>query len=89
MKKEELLNLEREELVEIILNLQEQLLTKKGGRKDEVLKIIQEMGPIHIKDIAKQIGITNKNVSSQLTYLKSDNIDICTDSKGRKFIPEN
>lgn len=58
----------------------------KSGRKDEVLKILSSGDKIMISDIAKELGISNKNVSSQLSYLRSDGYDICTDRNGRKFL---
>lgn len=60
----------------------------KPGRKDEVLEILQA-GKVSVADIAKQIGISARNVSSQLTYLRRDGYPIGTDSKGRKFIESN
>jgi len=58
----------------------------KDGRKSQVEKILREQSPISIKSIAQQLNISTKNVSSILTYLRSDNINICTDSNGLKFI---
>lgn len=46
---------------------------KVGGRKKEVLDILKkEVDGISIKEISKRIGISNKNVSSQLSYLRDD-----------------
>lgn len=61
-------------------------LSSTDGRKSQVESILRDQGPIHIKDIAQQLNISTKNVSSQLTYLRSDNVNVCTDNKGRKFI---
>ena len=83
---ETLIDKTNEELLQIVLELQERLEQNQTGRKQQVLDIITQSGPISISDIAKQLGISNKNVSSQLTYLRSDNIDICTNSNGLKFI---
>ena len=58
----------------------------KDGRKSQVKMILEEQSPISIKSIAHQLNISTKNVSSILTYLRSDNINICTDSNGLKFI---
>ena len=57
-----------------------------GGRKLQVLNVLREEGHITVKAIAAKIGITARNVSSQLTYLRSDGVAIATDSLGRKFI---
>ena len=60
--------------------------SKDKGRKSEVLELLQEKKRITIKEIAETLGITDKNVSSQLSYLRKDGWNIGTDSKGRKFI---
>lgn len=77
------------EELEICLTCLESRLSKhkviKPGRKDEVLEILKE-GKISVADVAKKIGISARNVSSQLTYLRRDGFGIATDSKGRKFI---
>lgn len=56
------------------------------GRKAQVLAILKKEGHISVAAIAKRIGISARNVSSQLTYLRKDGIAIATDSIGRKFI---
>ena len=72
----------KEELLEVISaltdkvdNLTHKLETKGSGRKEQVLKLIQE-GYNTITDIADEIGINNKNVSSQLTYLRKEGYKI-------------
>jgi biotin operon repressor len=84
----ELQDMTVEELVGIIMELQERQVAKSDGRKEQVLKVLQERGPISIMDIAEAIGISTKNVSSQLTYLRKDGHAIATKSDGRKFIEE-
>jgi len=74
------------ELFEIIENLEKQIASRGKGRKQEVYEVLEKYGPISIKKIAEKLGISTKNVSSQLTYLKSDNIKIFTDDNGFKFI---
>jgi predicted transcriptional regulator len=83
---EELKGLTSEELINVIVELQAQQAAKTSGRKDEVLKVLQEQGPIDILGIAEAVGISTKNVSSQLTYLRKDGHRIATKSDGRKFI---
>ena len=62
--------------------------TKTGpGRKEEVLSILKTK-PTEIYDIAEELGISNKNVSSQLCYLKSDGHLIATNAKGQKFLED-
>ncbi len=56
------------------------------GRKAQVLKILKSSGHITVAAIATRIGITARNVSSQLTYLRKDGYAIATDSLGRKFL---
>jgi len=88
MNKEELLACV-EELENQLVCLEDRLSKAKvikTGRKDEVLEIMQEHRKISVVDIAKIIGISPRNVSSQLTYLRRDGYAIATDSKGRKFI---
>lgn len=85
----------KEELLAMVEELENQLIcleprlsnhkVVKPGRKDEVLDLLKE-GKISVADMAKAIGISARNVSSQLTYLRRDGIAIGTDSKGRKFI---
>jgi len=73
---------------EIIIQLQEQLMynNTKPGRKSEVLDLLKKHTSISIIDIAKKLNISTKNVSSQLTYLRSDGYKIFTDNNGRKIL---
>ena len=72
---------------EIIIQLQEQLMyNTKPGRKSEVLGLLKKHTSISIIDIAKKLNISTKNVSSQLTYLRSDGYKIFTDNNGRKIL---
>jgi biotin operon repressor len=75
-------------LEEIIVNLQEEneKLKNKTGRKEQVLELLKENKKISILEIANQLNISTKNVSSQLTYLRSDGYKINTDYNGRKFL---
>ena len=74
-----------DELIEVVKEEWEKV-GKKEGRKEEVLKVLERGDKIMISDIAKELGISNKNVSSQLSYLRSDGYDICTDRNGKKFL---
>ena len=85
--------LTKEELIEkienqeqLIMELQIRLETSKNGRKFQVLEILKEGNPISIVKIAEKLGITAKNVSSQLTYLRSDGYEIFTDNHGKKVL---
>ena len=88
--------LNKEELVAVVCELEECLILledriAKGkkflpGRKEEVLQVLLDKGKVTVSDIAKVVGISHRNVSSQLSYLRRDGVNIGTDSKGRKFI---
>jgi Fic family protein len=69
-----------------INELSMQLEQLMSGRKDQVLSILQQSGPISIDDIATQLATTNKNISSVLTALRKSNIKIGTNSLGQKFL---
>jgi len=80
-----------EDLEAIIIDLQIKLerKSKSGNRKAEVLAVLRSNGPITIQDLSKEISISTKNISSQLTYLRTDGYQIFTDNHGRKFLNEN
>ena len=59
---------------------------QKSHKKFDALKILQDQGPIAIPDIAEQMEINTKNVSSLLTYLRKDGHQIHTDQEGRKYL---
>lgn len=82
MTKEELV-VKVKELEQIILNLQ-----NKKGRKFEVLELLKTNTSISIVEISERLGISTKNVSSQLTYLREEGYNVCTNSQGRKFLVE-
>jgi biotin operon repressor len=72
----------------VIAELEAQLEQKSQnvGRKQQVLEILETQGPLTIKDIASKLHISTKNVSSQLTYLRTDGYEIFTDNNGKKFL---
>ena len=59
---------------------------EEGGRKEELVELLNSAGRLSIKEISGKMGISAKNVSSLLMYLKKDGVRICTDCEGRKFI---
>jgi len=74
-----------------MLDLLEQIEAKptvvnKIGRKQEVLDILLTGKHVTVGQIAKSLGINERNVSSQLSYLRKDNYRIATDSRGYKFL---
>lgn len=80
---------EIDSLNETIVELEskiETLSALKDGRKSQVLKLLQDNESISIVELAEQINISTKNVSSQLTYLRSDGYKIFTDHNGRKVL---
>ena len=98
-KKEELV-IEIEEMENVICEMEnvlvwfELLLGKKeevkgDGRKGEVLGILKRVGKVSIREIGKELGIEDKNVSSILSGLRKMGVNIGTDSKGRKFIEKD
>jgi biotin operon repressor len=73
----------------IILDLIQKLeSSSKDGRKSQVLELLRKHSSISILELAEQLSISTKNVSSQLTYLRSDGYQIFTDPKGRKCLFE-
>lgn len=84
------------DLEEALTWLQDELIAAKvaqpvvaaatAGRKDQVLALMIDGKHWKISDLAKQIGINERNISSQLTYLRKAGHAIATDSLGRKFI---
>lgn len=92
---EKLVEMDNDELLEYIItcheeidNLQQRLesVSNGNGRKQQVLEILQEGEAVSIITIAERLGISAKNVSSQLTYLRQEGINVCTDTNGKKFI---
>jgi DNA-binding transcriptional ArsR family regulator len=79
-----------EELEETLVYVRDRAVqanTNKTLRKYEVLALLKKHGKMTVSQLAAAIGIDNRNISSQLTYLrKQDGINIATDSKGYKFI---
>ena len=65
----------------------EKLKVEKGdGRKEELRKILEDGGRYSIRELGEKMGISDKNVSSILSYLRRDGLKICTDSDGKKFV---
>lgn len=94
MSKEEriaqLEEMEVEDLYELIIDLEAKIDNLKNGkgRKAEVLELLKENEAITIVAMSERLGISTKNVSSQLTYLRQEGFNICTDVNGKKFLVE-
>lgn len=95
---DELRKMTKAELVEVVEELEAALMVledriavkakvAKIGRKEEVLRALKEGGRMTVAEIAAVVGISARNVSSQLSYLRhQDGWEIGTDSKGRKVL---
>lgn len=73
------------------LESEKEALTKrvsevKPGRKTEVLEYLQKHGHVRVSKMAEALGISDRNVSSQMTYLRKEGYCIATDSRGYKFL---
>lgn len=60
--------------------------SKGDGRKAQVMGIIEREGRVTIKEIGLELGISERNVSSQLSYLRKDGWLFGKDSKGRLYL---
>lgn len=80
-----------EDKCQVVLDLQVKLEKSQNGsgRKQQVLDLLRSHKTISILDIAESLNISTKNVSSQLTYLRSDGHMIFTDPNGRKMLVED
>lgn len=98
-KLEELENLENQELSLIIIEFQEEIMklenqidSKKTGRKQILYDIMKDHEHFSLNELSRKMTelcgkpINSKNVSSLLTYLRTDEVPICTDHLGKKFI---
>jgi len=85
--KEELLVLVKEQYEQIV-ELEDKIekVSNGSGRKSQVLDLLKSNASISIVEIADALNISTKNVSSQLTYLRSDGYKIFTDNNGRKIL---
>lgn len=79
-----------EERKEFLKELSRELKISFGedGRKGEVRKLLEESGSegISIVEIGERLGMSNKNVSSILSYLRKEGMKLMTRSDGRKVI---
>ena len=84
----DVLKFKKEDLVEMMLEMLGNKRKFKKGRKDEVLEIMLEGGSFSVGELAKLVGISDKNISSQLSYLRKDGYKIATRSNGKKYLEE-
>ena len=93
---DELKELKKDELIELVSEyeclcdwLEIKLCSYKGikkGRREQVKEVLIKEKRISVGDIGKRLGMSCRNVSSYLCYLRKEGLNIGTDSKGRKFI---
>ena len=85
-----LMKLTKAELIEQLRHTADEAAKRprlqKSHKKFGALKILQESGPASIQEIADQMDISTKNVSSLLTYLRKDGYIVHTDHEGRKYL---
>lgn len=83
-------NMENEERKEFLKELSKEIRVSFGdeGRKGEVRKLLEESGEegISIVEMGERLGVSNKNISSILSYLKKDGLKLMTKSNGKKVI---
>jgi len=81
MEKKKVIVMNKEEMEKVICEMEEVLIWLelklnvkkfKVNRKDEVLEILKEGKLMSVGDIGKRVGISNRNVSSILSYLRND-----------------
>jgi biotin operon repressor len=95
----DLKELKRSELESLVLDMEESLYLmenrierkikfKKVGRREEILKILNEVGlkGISCGDIGKKLKMKNKNVSSYINYLKNEGNLIGKRSNGNFYL---
>ena len=82
----EMLIVDMLETIDCLDHAPETVVVEKPGRKDEVLAILMTGKHVSVSQIAKIVGISERNVSSQMSYLRKDGKRIATDSRGLKFL---
>lgn len=83
MTKEDLMK-QVEELEQVLCYLESQLNKKKFKvkRSDQILEILKRGKLISISEIATEVGITNKNVSSVLCEIRDKGFEIVKVGRG-------
>lgn len=67
--------------------IREAMRMEKGdGRKEQVRQLLEEHGRLSIKEMAELLQTSDKNISSQLSYLRKMGVKIATSCDGKKFI---
>ena len=82
-------NMTKEQLMAKVKELEakvNELESRIGGRKKQVYDYLMKHGPCRVSDIAAKLKISDRNVSSQMAYLRKEGVAIATNSRGYKFI---
>jgi len=85
-REEKIRSFKKEELVELLNEAIGGTRKFKVGRKDQIADLFLTGNSYSVQEIADTLGITAKNVSSQLTYLRKDGMEIGTRSNGKKYL---
>jgi len=74
---------------EVKYQLVNTIKVKKVGRKEQILNLIKENdNKVSMKFLADELQISNRNVSSQLSYLRKDELNIISYKVGNETIIE-
>ena len=76
----------KDELIELLVEAIGGTRKFKVGRKDEVKALLMTGNSYSVDEMSETIGISPKNISSQLTYLRKDGLEIGTRSNGKKYL---
>ena len=85
LTKEMMEKMDKAELITIILQLQEPK-ARGGDMKKLVYNALLEHMPIDRQKLASVLNTTPNNISSYLTYLRNDGIEIGKNAKGQLLI---
>ena len=91
LTRESMERMSKKELIEnltMAITMLNERKEQRSNKKFVVLEILKRGHPISILDIANELNISTKNVSSLLCYLRKDGITIHTNEKGEKYIVE-
>ena len=65
----------------------EKLKVEKGdGRKEELYRILESGERYSIRELGEKMGVSDKNMSRLLSYLRKGGVKIVTDGEGKKYI---
>ena len=85
-REEKIRSFKKEELIELLNEAIGGTRKFKEGRKEQVAKMLMTGDSYSVEEMAAALGISTKNISSQLTYLRKDGYEIGTRSNGKKYL---